>query len=102
MSTVETKIVNGIEFYRVGDHDDCQCARCGSSCTFIDCANCGGEGEIEDSDWQFEGEYHRCDWCRGSGGWWRCMSSKQYCEANPRPGRESQPVMGTDASERDE
>lgn len=96
MSTVETKIVNGIEFYRVGDHDDCQCARCGSSCTFIDCANCGGEGEIEDSDWQFEGEYHRCDWCRGKGGWWRCLSGEQWCKDNPRPGREDQPVMGMD------
>jgi hypothetical protein len=88
------KIVNGVEFFRIGDDEDCQCARCGSSMFFVDCANCGGDGEIEDDDWQCEGEFHRCDWCRGKGGWWRCCSSKAWCEANPRPGRESQPVMG--------
>lgn len=68
---------------------DCQCARCGSSCEPYDCANCGGEGEIEDEDWQFEGEYHRCDWCRGTGGGWECCAAKEWCDANPQPGRES-------------
>jgi len=95
----ETKIVNGIEFFRVrerdgGFYEDCQCARCGSSCIFLDCDNCGGEGEIEDEDWQCEGEYYRCDWCRGAGGWWRCMSGADWCKANPIKGREDQPVMG--------
>ena len=95
------RIRNGIEFFRVGDEDDCQCARCGSSCYFADCDNCGGEGEIEDDDWQCEGEYHRCDWCRGVGGWWRCDSSEAYCEANPALGRENQPVMGRKTGEYD-
>lgn len=96
----ETKIVHGIEFFRVrekdgsGFYEDCQCARCGSSCTFIDCDNCGGDGEIEDDDWQCEGEYYRCDWCRGTGGWWRCLSGERYCREHPMPGREDQPVMG--------
>jgi hypothetical protein len=89
-------IVNGIEFFRVGDDEDCQCARCGSSTIWFDCDNCGGEGEIEDDDWQCEGEYYRCDWCKGKGGWHRCGSSKAFCEAHPMPGRENQPVMGCD------
>lgn len=67
---------------------DCQCARCGSSCVPYDCDNCGGEGEIDDDDWQFEGEFYTCDWCRGDGGGWECCSSKEWCEANPAPGRE--------------
>ncbi len=66
---------------------ECQCARCGSSCHFADCDNCGGEGEIEDTDWQGEGEYHTCDWCRGAGGWWQCCSSPDWCETHPCPGR---------------
>ena len=72
---------------RDGRNWDCQCARCGSSCDFHDCDNCGGDGEIEDEDWQFEGEFHRCDWCHGSGGHWACLSSPEYCEANPADGR---------------
>ena len=36
---------------------------------WIECWNCGGEGEIKDEDWQFGGEYHECDICRGEGGW---------------------------------
>jgi len=72
---------------RDGREWECQCARCGSSCMFSDCDNCGGEGEIEDSDWQFAGDYYRCDWCRGAGGHWACMSSAEWCEANPRDGR---------------
>lgn len=102
MAVTDRGIKNGIEFFHVDGHgEDCQCARCGSSCYFVDCDNCGGEGEIEDDDWQFEGEFYRCDWCRGKGGWWRCCSSKAFCEANPMPGRADQPVMGTDAGEQE-
>ena len=88
-------IKGGIEFFDTGlGYDDCQCARCGSSCAFIDCDNCGGDGEIEDDDWQCEGEFSRCDWCRGAGGWWYCLSGRDWCQANPMPGREDQPVTG--------
>ena len=67
---------------------DCQCARCGSSCYFVDCDNCSGEGWIEDEDWQAdEGDGWDCEWCRGSGGHWACVSSPEYCEANPCEGR---------------
>jgi hypothetical protein len=90
-----SRIKNGIEFYDTGmGYEDCQCARCGSSCAFSDCDNCGGEGEIEDDDWQWEGEYHRCDWCRGAGGYWYCLSGREWCRNNPMPGREDQPVTG--------
>ena|SRR3990167_324406 len=98
----QSKIVNGIEFFHIGDVEDCQCARCGSSCCFLDCDNCGGEGDIESDDWQDEEGYrYRCDWCMGKGGWWRCISSKAFCEANPMPGRADQPVMGCEAHEYD-
>lgn len=99
-ATRATKIKNGVEFFRVGGHEDCQCARCGSSCFFVDCGNCGGEGEVEDDDWQSWDEYHRCDWCLGTGGWYRCVSSADWCEANPMAGRENQPVMGIKKGER--
>ena len=90
-----SRIKDGIEFYDTGlGYEDCQCARCGSSCVFTDCDNCGGEGEIEDTDWQCEGEYHRCDWCRGAGGYWHCLSGREWCQKNPMPGREDQPVTG--------
>lgn len=29
-----------------------------------------------------------CDVCRGRGGWWACLSSVDWCRANPKPGRE--------------
>jgi hypothetical protein len=99
------RIVNGIEFFTVGHGDDrdedCQCARCGSSAMFNACDNCGGDGEVEDDDWQCEGDYLTCDWCRGKGGWFRCCSSADWCKANPRPGREDQPVMGVTPHEAD-
>lgn len=38
---------------------------------WIECWNCGGEGEIEDEDWQFAGEFYTCDICDGRGGWKR-------------------------------
>ena len=72
---------------RDGREWDCQCARCGSSCYVVDCDNCGGEGEIEDEDWQCAGEFHRCDWCGGEGGHWACGSSADWCEAHPNDGR---------------
>lgn len=73
---------------RDGREWDCQCARCGSSMSFEDCDNCGGDGFIEDDDWQAdEGDGWDCDWCCGQGGHWVCMSSAEFCEANPREGR---------------
>lgn len=73
---------------RDGREWDCQCARCGSSMHFVDCDNCGGEGDLESDDWQDEEGYRRpCDWCHARGGHWACLSSAEWCEANPRDGR---------------
>jgi hypothetical protein len=82
-----TKVIG--ECPRDGREWDCQCARCGSSMHFIDCDNCGGEGWIEDDDWQAEfGDGWDCDWCRGTGGHWQCLSGAEWCEAHPNEGRE--------------
>lgn len=95
MATVTVgDIEHGIEWFTVTldsgrTEEDCQCARCGSSCSFADCANCGGEGEIDDMD-NFEWpSIYRCDWCRGSGGSWHCISGVEWCQANPMAGREA-------------
>lgn len=65
---------------------DVQCGRCGSSMGFDDCHVCGGEGEYEgDGDWDME----TCPECRGAGGLWSCLSSDEWCESHPRPGREA-------------
>lgn len=89
MST--TRIEGGIEWYTINrdgyDEEECQCARCGSSAGFARCCNCD-EGWIEDDDWQDPGRLYRCDWCRGTGGSWHCISPPYYCKAHPLPGRE--------------
>lgn len=95
------KIEGGVEWvtFRRPDgeiNDDCQCARCGSSCYFEDCDACGGEGFVWGEDiasgydfgWIDEDETYPCQACRGKGGWWRCISSREWCQANPMPGRE--------------
>ena len=72
-----------------------QCARCGSSMTYVDCTNCGGEG-VTDHDCGEDcccclhpEDNVPCDICDGEGGWWQCISSPEYCEAHPIPGRET-------------
>lgn len=74
---------------------ECQCARCGSSAYWDECEFCGGEGAIttdDDCEWCY-GEgcdscIRACGWCDEYGGWWRCLSGREWCEANPLPGRE--------------
>ena len=76
---------------------DCQCARCGSSCDYVDCWNCedGGCGSDCIDDLCYGGEcIHgdtgqiRCDICQGHGGWWQCLSDPEWCQGNPLEGRE--------------
>jgi hypothetical protein len=75
----------------------CQCARCGSSVERVECENCRGEGVDghecgEDVCCCLDPEPNvTCDYCRGEGGWWQCLSSPEWCEAHPRPGRENVP-----------
>lgn len=74
-----------------GGEWECQCARCGSSADWRECEECD-DGYVED-DWGDDvvPEMHTvpCQFCRGHGGDYWCMSSREYCEANPLPGRES-------------
>jgi hypothetical protein len=60
-----------------------QCARCGSTVAWEDCTACQ-EGFVDDDDGPI-----LCDTCDGLGGWWMCLSSYEWCQAHPRPGRES-------------
>ena len=75
---------------------DVQCARCGSSCEWVRCDNC--EDGYDDHDCgedccccAYPEPNVVCDICRGRCGWYRCLSSKEWCEANPLPGREQTP-----------
>ena len=83
---------------RDGKEYDCQCARCGSSCDSQDCWNCedGSLGSDCCDDLCHGGEcihgdsgFIPCDVCRGHGHWFSCLSSPEWCEANPLPGREN-------------
>lgn len=79
--------------HRAGVEIDCQCARCGSSMDYERCTELGCEdGWIEDLDddgFDDLDRRWRCDICRGQGGWHRCMSSPEWCKANPLEGREN-------------
>lgn len=97
------EIKDGIEWVACGDYDkEPFCARCGSSCEFVTCWYCGGDPEALGStcidDLCHGGEcihgesgFIRCDWCRGEGGSYHCVSSPEWCEANPMQGREQIP-----------
>lgn len=100
MSYGETKIEGGVEYFDCGDGQwGSQCARCGGSVDWASCYNCGGDGELGSDcidDLCHGGEcIHgdsgqlRCDICDGNGGWDRCISGPEYCNAHPMPGRES-------------
>lgn len=66
---------------------DCQCARCGSSCGWVDCSDClSGIINTEDDEGFDDVEF--CTTCDGSGGWWCCLSSGEWCGAHPLVGRE--------------
>lgn len=72
-----------------------QCARCGSSLSREECENCGGEGTDghdcgEDCCCCLHPEDNvPCDYCNGEGYYWLCLSSYEYCQAHPLPGREN-------------
>jgi hypothetical protein len=74
-------------FYRKGVSIDCQCARCGSS---MGSERCGCEnGYVEFCEEEYRVE--PCFDCNGSGVNHFCLSSEQWCNANPLPGREDVP-----------
>lgn len=96
MSGYQGRIVGGIEWLPDpldGDAEEPWCARCGSSCEWLPCPNCGGEGFShhdcgEDCCACLHPEDNVvCDWCQGRGGSQHCVSSPEWCEGNPLPGR---------------
>ena len=75
------------EMYQAGLEINCQCARCGSSCGWVDCTECSGDGyEVDPCDGNLTGT---CDCCHGYGGWQLCLSDHDWCKANPLPDREN-------------
>lgn len=61
---------------------DIQCARCGSSMGWEDCEVCPLFGYYDEPD-------PMCEACQGTGIAHFCLSSDEWCEDNPLPGRES-------------
>jgi hypothetical protein len=75
--------------YRSGLELNCQCARCGSSvnselCDYFECED-GYRFDCEDGIMDDE----PCPECHGHPIFHQCLSSREFCEANPLPGRES-------------
>ena len=76
---------------RDGREWDCQCARCGSGTYWRECEECE-DGYVWD-DWGDDvipdRILRKCEWCQGHSGDLWCLSSKEWCEANPLEGREA-------------
>ncbi len=79
------------EMYAPGVEIDCQCARCGSSCDWVDCwEGCedGYHNRYEEDPLWYDNAYDQpCHTCHAHGGWQMCISSAEWCKANPLPGR---------------
>jgi hypothetical protein len=72
---------------------DVQCARCGSSVDAQRCEYCedGFDGHDCGEDTcmcRYPEDNVPCQYCGATGVWHICMSSPEWCEANPLPGRE--------------
>jgi hypothetical protein len=102
----ETQTPVGGSLTRLVGHDhpqdgrnwDCQCARCGSTLEWEGCGACDGEGitgpgELYEQDplWYDEDDYEPCHQCDGEASYPICVSSEEYCQAHPMPGREETP-----------
>ncbi|MGE4195945.1 MAG: hypothetical protein AB7G11_02320 [Phycisphaerales bacterium] len=82
------------EMYATGLEIDCQCARCGSSVHAEHCDQCedGYDGHDCGEDCcacLYPEDNVECQYCDGTGVWRTCLSSPEWCAANPLPGRES-------------
>lgn len=75
-------------------HEEVCCGRCGSSVEMQRCEECNGDGDRPD-DGSDPGSYRtdfgfvQCHACDGEPMWYRCLSSVEWCNAHPIPGRES-------------
>jgi hypothetical protein len=83
------------EMYAPDLEIDCQCARCGSSASSEECLDCGGDG-VDGHDCGDDcccclhpEDNMECQYCRGQGVYHVCLSSSEFCQANPLPGREN-------------
>jgi hypothetical protein len=61
------------------------CAICQSEKEWIECFECGGEGEFdwetlqdEDPLWYGPDDTERCSACNGKGGWWECLNVERH------------------------
>jgi hypothetical protein len=77
------------EMYATGLEIDCQCARCGSSVYSERCDYCE-DGFIFDTGPASGPDYYAelCPECDGNPVSHYCLSSPEWCQANPLPGRE--------------
>lgn len=78
------------EMYGPGLEIDCQCARCGSSCDWQECCECddgfsGHECGEDCCACPYPEPNVVCQYCWGRGGRHWCLSSPEWCEANPLP-----------------
>lgn len=78
-----------------GKEYECQCARCGSSVSWETCEYCGGEG-FDGHDCgedccscRYPVDNVVCGACDGNGTFGYCLSSEEWCIANPLPDREN-------------
>lgn len=83
-----------MEMYADGVEIDCQCARCGSSVDLVDCVDCedGYDGHDCGEDCCaciYPEENVPCQMCDCEGHWHQCISSEEWCQENPIPGREN-------------
>lgn len=73
-----------------------ECARCGSSVLWEPCATCEACGDLDHFG---SGGHPDCPTCAGHGSMATCLSTPEWCEANPLPGREDEArhaVLGAD------
>jgi len=93
-STVDSVI--GSNPPRDGREWYCDCARCGSDIYWESCGGCDGEGRTapgelheEDPLWYDPDDTEPCHQCGGEASWPTCLSTPEWCAANPLDGRES-------------
>jgi hypothetical protein len=60
------------------EDDEATCPKCGESAEWIDCFDCGGEGDYDgfelDPLWYGTNGRATCNLCDGDGGWHFCRS----------------------------
>ncbi len=67
--------------------EEVRCRRCGSDMAHTDCPSCQ-DSVVEALS--YDGDYEPCETCGGEGGWWFCLATSTWCQANPLPGREAE------------